>query len=110
MKRLLIASGLAVIAAASVSTAHAGYNQNRAEKFAHKQQNRITCYYLFGLMNQEGKQDVLRGLITASAYAKGMNKQEAIYAIAYGSGKIAATLAEAPDRRDELIEEHSKDC
>ncbi|GHB34853.1 hypothetical protein GCM10007094_25360 [Pseudovibrio japonicus] len=104
-----VAGGL-ILFAASISTADAGYNQSRAEKFAYKQQDRITCYYLYGLSNQSGKQDVLRGLITASAYAKGMNKQEAIYAIAYGSGRIAATLAEDPDRRDELISEYSKDC
>ncbi len=109
MKLRVIVGGL-ILLATGASAADAGFSQNRAEKFAHKNQKHITCYYLYGLNDQDGKQDIARGLITAKAYAKGMNKQEAIYALGYGAGKFASLLAEQPDRRDELISEHGKNC
>ncbi|MFS8181619.1 hypothetical protein ACMG4P_08645 [Pseudovibrio denitrificans] len=109
MKQQVILGGLLMLAA-SASVANAGFNQSRAEKFAKKNEEHITCYYLYGLTEQSGKQDIARGIITAMAYAKGMNKQEAVYALGYGSGKIAALLEADPDHREDLIQEHSKDC
>ncbi|KZL01797.1 hypothetical protein PsAD5_00367 [Pseudovibrio sp. Ad5] len=109
MSKRVILGGLAMLTA-SASVADAGFNQSRAEKFARKNEKHIICYYLYGLTNQSSKQDIARGVITAMAYAKGMKKQEAIYALGYGSGKISAILEADPDHSEDLIQEHSKDC
>ncbi|SDR05029.1 hypothetical protein [Pseudovibrio sp. Tun.PSC04-5.I4] len=109
MKRLILIGALTLVAAGSTS-AYAGFNKGKAEKFARKNDTAINCYHLFDETKQKIKRDIAKGVIIATAYSKGMNKQEAIYAIGYGVGKLTTTFEARPKQRLALTAKLAKEC
>ncbi len=105
-----VIAGALILLATSFTAAEAGFDQRKAEKFAKKNSKYISCYYLYGLKKDSKKQDVAESMITAKAYIKGLGKKDVIYALGFGSGKIAAMLEADRDKQEQLISKHIKHC